>query len=85
MAVKWAVANGQWSAGTTWNDGAVPTGGDDVYLNGHNVTLDLNATITCKSISNLVNDDYSVVSGGKLVSTSNNTALTVIANIYAKS
>ena len=66
MAVKWAVANGNWSAGATWNGGVVPAIGDEVYLNGHNVTLNI-ATITCKSISNTSNDDYSIIGGGSIV------------------
>ncbi|MBQ4009990.1 MAG: hypothetical protein II604_04750 [Bacteroidales bacterium] len=41
MAVKWAVANGNWSAGTTWNDGVVPVSGDVVYANGYTITLNV--------------------------------------------
>ena len=53
MAVKWAVANGNWSDGTTWNDGVVPTIGDDVYLNGFVVTIPNSSTyISVKSINN---------------------------------
>ena len=29
MAVKWAVANGNWNTGATWNDGVVPVSGDE--------------------------------------------------------
>ena len=39
MATKWAVVNGQWSAGATWNDGVVPVDGDYVYLDGHIITI----------------------------------------------
>lgn len=39
MAVKWAVANGNWSASATWNGGVVPVDGDIVYMNGHTIVL----------------------------------------------
>ena len=50
MAVKWAVANGNWSAGATWNDGVVPTINDDVELNGHALTVTGN--IVAKTLKN---------------------------------
>ena len=40
MAYKWAVANGNWSAGATWNGGTVPQTGDIVYANGKTVAVD---------------------------------------------
>lgn len=53
MAVKWAVANGNWNAGTTWNDGVVPTADDDVFLNGNTITLPNSAyTAVAQTISN---------------------------------
>lgn len=54
MAVKWAVANGNWSAGASWNDGVVPTSDDDVFLNGYTIGCPTtNYTyINAKSISN---------------------------------
>ena len=54
MAVKWAVANGNWAAGATWNDGVVPNNSDDVYLNGYTINCPTtNYTyINAKSISN---------------------------------
>lgn len=64
MAVKWAVANGNWNAGATWNDGTVPTSVDDVYLNSHNVTANIN--INVHSITNGANSDYNISAGGYL-------------------
>ena len=45
MATRRAVANGNWSATSTWNGGVVPTNGDTVYANGFNVTLDTDVLI----------------------------------------
>ena len=52
MAVKWAVANGNWADGTTWNDGAVPVDGDYIYCNGHTIQMNTNATLPNSVISN---------------------------------
>lgn len=52
MANKWAVQNGNWSDGSTWNDGVVPTADDDVWLNGKTLTDANNSSITAKTISN---------------------------------
>ena len=51
MATKYAVANGNWNAGATWNDGVIPTIDDEVYLNGHAISIVTN-NITAKFISN---------------------------------
>ena len=45
MAVAKAIANGNWSAGSTWNSGVLPGNGDTVYANGFMVTIDQHATI----------------------------------------
>ena len=45
MPVRYAVANGAWSSGSTWDNGAVPVTGDDVYANGFNVTIDQNINV----------------------------------------
>lgn len=50
MANKWAIANGNWSDGSTWNDGVVPTAADDVWLNGY--ILASAYSRTCKSLHN---------------------------------
>lgn len=40
MAVRYAVATGNWSATATWNGGTLPASGDDIYANGFTVTID---------------------------------------------
>ena len=50
MAVRYAVATGNWSSTSTWNGGTLPTSSDDVYSNGFTVTIDQNITVL--SISN---------------------------------
>jgi hypothetical protein len=46
MAVRYAVASGNWSTGSTWNTGTVPTAADDVYADGKFVTIDQSITVT---------------------------------------
>lgn len=45
MALRYAVANGNWSSTATWNGGTLPTSADDVYSNNFTVTVDQNITI----------------------------------------
>jgi hypothetical protein len=45
MAVRYAVASGAWSSGSTWDNNAVPVDGDDIYANGFNVTIDQNINV----------------------------------------
>jgi len=76
MAVKWAVANGNWSAGATWNDGVVPTTDDEVYLNGHIInggTGGGQKILRAVFVTNGANDDYGIVAGGHITITLNNT------------
>lgn len=81
MAVKWAVANGNWSAGTTWNDGVVPAVGDDVYLNGHTITGNVDINIGSGTITNNNNDELGINSGGSItISVANRT---ISANLEA--
>jgi hypothetical protein len=42
MAVRFAVTSSAWSSGSTWDNGAVPVDGDDVYANGNLVTVNQN-------------------------------------------
>lgn len=45
MAVRWAVANGNWSSTATWDGGTLPTSADDVHADGKTVTIDQNITV----------------------------------------
>lgn len=62
MANKWAIANGNWSDGSTWNDGVVPTAADNVYANGK--TVQINTECFASLITNTMCPDTST-SGGK--------------------
>jgi hypothetical protein len=45
MALRYAVASGNWSNTATWNGGTLPTASDDVYANTFTVTIDQNVTV----------------------------------------
>lgn len=65
MADKWAVANGNWSAGATWNGGTVPQAGDNVYANGKAVTVDAGLTTPVVGrLSTEANAGLGVAAGG---------------------
>ena len=82
MAVKWAVANGNWSAGTTWNDGVVPTSGDIVYCNGHTINMTW-TTIMVNELRNDANSELSIIAGGYLQLPASNGTFNFVGNIYA--
>jgi hypothetical protein len=63
MAVKYAVASGNWSSGATWNGGTVPTSADDVYANTFTVTID--GTFTVLTIRNT--SGTGIVAGGQFI------------------
>ena len=48
MANVYAIANGNWSSGSTWNTGTVPTAADDVFSN--NFTVQVNGAFTVLSV-----------------------------------
>jgi len=50
MAIRFAVATGNYSNTAIWDNGAVPTSADDVYAN--NFTVTINGTYTAQSIRN---------------------------------
>lgn len=45
MAERYAVANGNWSATSTWNGGTLPGAGDTVHANGFGVVVDQDVTV----------------------------------------
>jgi hypothetical protein len=45
MAIKWPLANGNWSNAANWNDGTLPAIDDDVYADGKTVTIDQDVTV----------------------------------------
>jgi hypothetical protein len=65
MALRYAVANGNWSSSATWNGGTLPTSADDVYANNFTVTIDQNITVL--SLRNTAGSP--AVAGGKFVLT----------------
>lgn len=67
MAVRIAIASGNWNNTATWTDGIIPSVGDDVYSNNNIITIDVNVNV--KSINN---NSYSVVSAVPVM-TSNTT------------
>jgi len=65
MAVRYAVATGNWSNTATWNGGTLPTSADDVYANGFTVTI--NGTFTVLSIRNTSNASPVIAAGGQFI------------------
>jgi hypothetical protein len=45
MAIRYAVATGNWSNTATWNGGTLPTSADDVFTNNFVVTINQNVTV----------------------------------------
>jgi hypothetical protein len=45
MALRYAVASGNWSNTAIWNGGTLPTASDDVYSNTFTVTINQNITV----------------------------------------
>jgi hypothetical protein len=62
MAIRYAVANGNWSDTATWDGGTLPTSADDVYAN--NFTVTINGTFTVLTIRTTANTTPSIVAGG---------------------
>jgi len=84
MAVRYAVATGNWNTESTWNNGTtlgIPTSGDEVYLNGFNVTVST-TNITCGTIRNDLFADTGNSGGKLIVSSSSNT--TISSNLIAE-
>ena len=64
MALRYAVATGNWSNTATWDGGTLPTAADDVFSNNFTVTID--GTFTVLSIRNTLNAALpTIVAGGQ--------------------
>ena len=59
MALRAAVANGNWSSPSTWNRGILPAAGDVVASNGFNVTIDQDVNVD--SITNAATSPVTAV------------------------
>gem|GEM_PF-5539781 len=72
MAIMFPISNGNWSNAANWNSddplrvGTVPTVGDEVYLNGKNITPDIDIKVT--SITNSSLAAPSIATGGYMLS-----------------
>jgi hypothetical protein len=62
MALRYAVATGNWSNTATWDGGTLPTAADDVFSNSFTVTID--GTFTVLSIRNTLNAAAPVIAAG---------------------
>jgi hypothetical protein len=45
MALRYAIATGNWSNTATWDGGTLPTASDDVFADGKTVTIDIDITV----------------------------------------
>ena len=62
MALRYAVASGNWSNTATWDGGTLPTAADTVFANSFTVTID--GTFTVVAITNIANTTPLIVAGG---------------------
>jgi len=76
MADKWAVQSGPWSDTATWNSGALPLAGDDVFADGFTVTIDQNVAV----LSLRTSQRSGGTAGGGFAISSNRT---IAANVIA--
>ena len=65
MAIRYAVASGNWSNTATWDGGTLPTAADDVFANNRTVTIDVD--ITAISLRNTSNVSPAIAQGGSFV------------------
>ena len=77
MALRYAVATGNWSNTATWDGGTLPTAADDVFSNNFTVTID--GTFTVLSIRNTLNAAAPVIAAGGQFRYANNGNLTCTA------
>jgi hypothetical protein len=80
MAIRYAVANGNWSSTATWDGGTLPTSADDVYANNRTVTIDQNVTVI--SLRNAAVGSPAITAGGTFQSQTSGTRV-VNANVIS--
>lgn len=81
MAIRYAVASGNWSAPATWDGGStIPSSTDDVYSN--NFTVTINQNITVNSLKKISNGSPAIAAGGSFTITGAWT-VTITAGIAA--
>jgi hypothetical protein len=97
MALKYPLANGNWSNAANWNGGTVPAIGDDVRANGFTVTIDVDINVsqisTAASVPALAGGGFVVSTNRTLtcdinwgtsvtLTSSGSPNVTIIGNIY---
>lgn len=75
MAIRYAVANGNWSSASTWDGGTLPTSADDVFANNFTVVIDQDITVL--SLRNAANTSPSITVGGQFQINSGNITVTI--------
>lgn len=78
MAIRYAVAAGNWSATATWNGGTLPANGDDVYANNFAVNID--QSVSPNSLKTISNASPVITAGGSFTVTAAAT-VTIAAGI----
>ena len=78
MALRYAVATGNWSNTATWDGGTLPTAADDVFSNNFTVTID--GTFTVLSIRNTLNVAAPIIAAGGQFRYANGGNLTTTAS-----
>ena len=76
MAIKWPLANGNWSTAANWIDGTKPVAGDDVYADGRTITI--NESINVASIRNTQRSGGTI--GGQFNAANN---IVIVADVYS--
>jgi fibronectin-binding autotransporter adhesin len=62
MAIRFAVATGNWSNTSTWDGGTLPAADDDVFANARTVTIDQDVNVL--SLRNTANTTPAITAGG---------------------
>ncbi len=63
MAIKYAIANGAFESGSTWNDGTLPVQGDTIYANGKTVSINADIHLPGSTLDNGMCPDTGITGG----------------------